>query len=30
MKLGTVRVHDAELKVSAAPALAKCYGLTHA
>lgn len=30
MKLGAVHLYDAELKISAAPALAKCYGLTHA
>jgi hypothetical protein len=30
MKLGAVHLYDAELKISAAPALAKCYGLTRA
>lgn len=29
-KWGAVHLYDAELKISAAPALAKCYGLTHA
>jgi hypothetical protein len=28
MKLGAVHLYDAELKISATPALAKCYGLT--
>lgn len=30
LKLGAVHLYDAELKISAAPALAKCYGLTRA
>ncbi|MBT1263709.1 GNAT family N-acetyltransferase [Pseudomonas sp. VS40] len=30
MKLGAVHLYDAELKISAAPSLAKCYGLTRA
>ena len=29
LKLGAVHLYDAELKISAAPALAKCYGLTR-
>jgi len=30
MKIGAVHLYDAELKVSTAPALCKCYGLTRA
>ena len=30
LKLGAVHLYDAELKISAKPALAKCYGLTRA
>jgi RimJ/RimL family protein N-acetyltransferase len=30
LKLGAVHLYDAELKISAEPALAKCYGLTRA
>ncbi|MEB0224362.1 GNAT family N-acetyltransferase [Pseudomonas sp. 10S4] len=30
MKLGAVHLYDAELKISTAPASAKCYGLTRA